>query len=86
MLYAGGVGSWGRLVVEQDGRYRYEKLMGDGDWGWVSSNRFHLVVPEQSGAVFVGETAVVRYHTARGNSSWKWLNSPSDAFRVGDKR
>jgi len=79
IIYAGAIGDWGKLVAQPSGKYRFESLSGEIDRSWASTNRFAFIVPEENGAVFVGETAIVRYQTSQ-NHTWKWLNLPSDAF------
>ena len=82
VTYAGAIGDWGKLVSTANGNYRFESLSMGMDRSWASTNRFAIVVPEEQGAVFIGETAIVRYHALEGNQTWKWLNSPSTGFRL----
>jgi signal transduction histidine kinase/CheY-like chemotaxis protein len=80
-IYAGAIGNWGKLSPMRDGNYVFESLDEGIDRSWASTNRFSYIVPEDEGAIFVGETAIVRYNKTEGNKVWSWLNGPSDVFR-----
>jgi signal transduction histidine kinase/CheY-like chemotaxis protein len=84
-LYAGAVGNWGKLVPQKDGRFHFVSLSGGVDRTSSSTNRFSYIVTEATGAVFVGQTGIVRYHKERGNQTWSWNNDPSAVIRH-DKR
>lgn len=79
-IYAGAIGDWGELVPQNNGLHTFKSLAMGIDRSWASTNRFSLIVTEKNGAVFVGETAIVRYNKTENNRVWSWLNAPSDAF------
>ena len=80
-IWTGAIGNWGKLVPNSNGVYSFESLDQGIDRSWASTNRFSYVVPEENGAVYLGETAIVRYNAESGNKTWTWLNLPSDLFR-----
>src|SRR5690606_38552901 len=52
------------------------------DISWTSANRFNHIIPYEHGAVFIGELAVVRYDSRKGNHVWRWLNNPTGGFTL----
>ena len=82
-IYAGTVSNWGYVEPTATGNYQFVPLSDDvEDISWTSANRFNHIIPYEHGAVFIGELAVVRYDSRKGNHVWRWLNNPTGGFTL----
>gem|GEM_PF-869422 len=85
-IYAGTVSNWGYLEPTVTGNYQFVPLSDDvEDISWTSANRFNHIIPYEHGAVFIGELAVVRYDSRKGNHVWRWLNNPTGGFTLNEQ-
>lgn len=82
--YYGGLGSWGRVELQTDGKLRPVPLVPANPPAWTQATTFADTVVTSDGIYFVSRGGVV-YLDTRSGEMQLFEMSTSRAFRVGDR-